>query len=200
MTDYTNFAEQILALKDADLKMRDQLIRKGRLGDGYDPEMEQLHCRNAASMDEIISAIGYPTIDLVGQEASEAAWLIVQHSIGNPGFMRKCALLMERDVRAGKVDPANLAYLLDRISVLEGRPQQYGTQFDWDENGELSPEPVDDRTQVDQRRKALGLNTLEEQTEVIRRRAAAENHQCPPDLEERKREMNDWRSRVGWIL
>lgn len=44
--------------------------------------MEQLHNRNAKILNDIIEAIGYPTIDKVGKEASEAAWLVIQHSIG----------------------------------------------------------------------------------------------------------------------
>ena len=44
---------------------------------------------------EIINATGYPTIDKVGKEASEATWLIIQHSIGQPEFMKKCAKQLE---------------------------------------------------------------------------------------------------------
>lgn len=93
-----------------------------------------------------------------------------------------------------------MAYLTDRIAVLEGKPQRYGTQFDWDENGELSPNFIDDLALVNQRRQALGLNTLEEQTAVIRGQAKRENQLSPTDLDKRKREMEEWKKTVGWTL
>ena len=82
--------------------------------------------------------------------------------------------------------------------MFEDKPQLYGTQFDWDENGELSPNFFDDLTQVDQRRKSIGLNTLEEQTAIMRRRAKDENHSPPADFEKRKQEIEKWKKRVGW--
>lgn len=53
--------------------------------------------------------------------------------------MKKSRELLENAVGENKADPGNLAYLTDRIAVFEGNPQLYGTQFDWDENGELNP-------------------------------------------------------------
>jgi len=49
-------------------------------------------------LNDIIEKIGYPTVEKVGEEASEAAWLIIEHSIGQPNFMRKCAELLEKAV------------------------------------------------------------------------------------------------------
>ncbi len=191
--------QQIIALKDADLAMRDRLIRNGQLSEGYHPEMAQLHNHNAAILDEIIGHIGYPTVGKVGQEASEAAWLVIQHAIGQPAFMKKCALLLAEAVDARQANPLNLAYLTDRIAVLEGNPQHYGTQFDWDENGMISPNAFDDLDNVDRRRKAIGLNTLEEQTALIRKRAAAENQTPPPDPVQWRQQADEWRRAAGWI-
>lgn len=194
-----HIAATIIALKEEDLQLRDQLAQNGQLGEGYHEEMKNLHNRNARILDDIIDAIGYPTIDKVGKEASEAAWLVIQHSIGQPGFMRKCAALLEEAVRKHLADPKNLAYLTDRIAVLEGKQQLYGTQFDWDENGELNPVLIDDLSQVNQRRKSIGLNTLEEQTEIIRRQAKEENQSPPADVEKRRLEADEWRKSMGWI-
>ena len=194
-TDYKSIAERIIELRDADLELRDRLIQNGQLGKGYDEEMAKLHNKNAKVLDKIIDAIGYPTIDKVGEEANEAAWLVIQHSIEQPSFMKKCAELLKDAVSENR---ANLAYLIDRIAVFEGKPQLYGTQFDWNKNGELSPNLFDDLTEVNQRRKAIGLNTLEEQTKVMRKRAKNDNQLPPADLEERKREMERWKKTVGW--
>lgn len=190
---------KIIDLKRQDLQLRDELIKKGTLSNGYDKAMEELHNRNAEILNDIIDTIGYPTTDKVGKEASEAAWLVIQHAIGQPGFMRKCRDLLENAVNENKANAINLAYLSDRIAVLEGQPQLYGTQFDWDESGELSPNAFDDLARVNQRRKLIGLNTLEEQTILIKQRVKSENQTPPEDLEKRKYEIDEWRKRVGWI-
>jgi hypothetical protein len=195
---YKTIANRIIGLKNADLKLRHKLVQNGQLWKGYNEEMAELHNRNARALDEIIVEIGYPTIDKVGVEANEASWLVIQHSIGQPDFMKKCVKLLEDAVDEGKGNPKNLAYLTDRIAVYEGKPQRYGTQFDWDENGELSPHHFDDLSKVNERRKSIGLNTLEAQTEVIRSRAKKENETPPADHEKREKEIAEWRKSVGW--
>lgn len=196
---YQDIATQIINLKNADLQLRDQLIQSRELDKGYHPEMEQLHNQNAALLNSIMDNIGYPTIDKVGEEASNAAWLIIQHAIGQPLFMKKCAQLLAQAVSEQQAHPQNLAYLTDRIAVFEDRPQLYGTSFDWDKEGVLSPNLFDDRAKVNQRRAAIGLNTLEEQTKIIRQQTQEENQYPPADFEKRKEEMDAWRRRVGWI-
>lgn len=197
--EFKEIAAKIIELKDADLALRDRLIEKGQLGNGYHEEMEDLHNRNAKELNTIIDSIGYPTIDKVGEHASEAAWLIIQHSIGQPGFMKKCAKLLQHVVDENKANPKNLAYLTDRIATYEGKPQRYGTSFDWDENGELSPKPFDNLAKVNQRRKSVGLNTLQEQTRIIRKQVEIENLTPPSDIEKRKQLFDLWRKKVGWI-
>lgn len=196
--DYKSIAEKIIDLKNADVALRDKLVQSGQLSEGYHEGMKELHNRNAQTLNDIIDTIGYPTIDKVGTEANKATWLIIQHSIGQPEFMKKCVDLLEIAVRENKADPINLAYLTDRIAVFEGKPQRYGTQFDWDENGNLSPNLFDDLNNVNDRRKSIGLNTLEEQTEIMRRHAKNENQLPPENYEKRKREIEEWKKDVGW--
>jgi len=196
--DHKSIAEKIIFLKNSDLALRDKLIQSGQLNNGYNEEMIELHNRNAKTLSEIIDTIGYPTIDKVGKEANESTWLIIQHSIGQPEFMKKCAKLLEIAVSENKADPKSLAYLTDRIAVFEGKEQLYGTQFDWDEYGNLSPNHFDDINKVNRRRKSIGLNTLEEQTEIIRRQAKDEKQSPPTDFEIRKQEIEEWKRNVGW--
>ncbi|WBV56949.1 hypothetical protein PFY10_00660 [Chryseobacterium daecheongense] len=196
---HNHFAERIIELKNEDLELRDQLIKRGELGEGYHKEMEQLHSRNAKKLNDIMDIIGYPGIDKLGKEASEAAWLIIQHAIGQPEFMRKCVRLLKDAVDEQKADPKNLAYLSDRIAVFEGKPQLYGTQFDWNENGEMVPNFVDNIAKVNERRKSIGLNTLEEQAAIIREQVKRENQLPPEDFSKRKNEVEAWKKKVGWI-
>lgn len=112
--------------------------------------------------------------------------------------MKKCVELLKNVVQKNQADPKNLAYLTDRIAVFEGKPQRYGTQFDWDENGNLSPNFFDDLIKVNERRKSIGLNTLEEQTAILRNQAKIENQSPPSDFEKRKQEKEAWKQDVGW--
>lgn len=196
---YNEIAERIIELKKEDLALRAELLKRGQLNEGYNAEMERLHNKNVEVLNDIIETIGYPSIDKVGKKGSEAAWLVIQHAIGQPDFMKKCLKLLERAVDENKADPINLAYLTDRIAVFEGRLQSYGTQFDWDENGVLSPNPFDDLVKVNQRRKFLGLHTIQEQTSLMRQRAENENQKPPIDLEKRRIAYDNWRKKVGWI-
>ncbi len=196
---YKEIATRLIALKNADLALREELITKHALGHGYNQEMATLHNQNAEKLNQIIDQIGYPTIDKVGKEANEAAWLIIQHAIGKPDFMKKCKTLLEKAVAENKSPKINLAYLTDRIAVFENKPQLYGTQFDWDQNAVLSPNTFDDLTKVNERRESIGLNTLEEQTAILRKQVAHENQTPPADFEQRKTEMELWKKSVGWI-
>ena len=52
--NYSEIAKEIIALQDADLKLRSELLRKGQMNDGYNPEMEKMHNLNADGLDKII--------------------------------------------------------------------------------------------------------------------------------------------------
>ncbi|EON74849.1 hypothetical protein ADIS_4681 [Lunatimonas lonarensis] len=192
-------AENIISLKNADLSLRERLIHNKQLYNGYHKEMEALHISNAEKLNEIIESIGFPTVEKVGKEANEAAWLIIQHAISQPEFMKKCLVLMQMEVKQTLHELRQKAYLSDRIAVFEGKPQQYGTQFDWDEDGLLSPSPFDDLEEVNERRWYIGLNSLEEQTAVVRNQARIDNQTPPSDLKARRREIDFWKEKVGWI-
>ena len=197
--NFEKYTDIILKLKEDDLILRAQLLEKNELNGGYNRIMEEMHNRNAGILNDIMDEIGYPTIDKVGTAASDAAWMIIQHAIGQPDFMKKSLVLLEEAVEKDEANPLNLAYLKDRIATFQGDFQLYGSAYDWDENGELSPKPYDDIDKVNQRRKALNLNTVEEQTQIMRDRLESENQKAPADMADRKKRYDEWRKKVGWI-
>jgi hypothetical protein len=67
----------------------------------------------------------------------------VQHAISLPQFQRQCLALLQAAVTRGEAPAWQVAMLTDRIRILEGRQQLYGTQFDWDANGQMSPLPIE---------------------------------------------------------
>ncbi len=154
---------ELLSMKEEDLRVRAELAADGFLFDGYHPRMEEIHRRNAARLREIIDEHGWPSESLVGENGAEAAWLIAQHAIGEPDFQRLCLKLLKAAADAGEVADWQPAYLEDRIRVFEGRPQLYATQFDIGDNGLPVPYEIEEPDSVDSRRRAVGLESLAEQ-------------------------------------
>lgn len=70
------------------------LGRSGALFDGYHPRMREVHERNAGRLGAILEAHGWPGRSLAGEDASAAAWLVLQHAIGNPSLQRRGLTLM----------------------------------------------------------------------------------------------------------
>jgi len=97
---------------------------------------------------------------MVGVEASNDAWLVAQHADHDLAFQKECLALL-KNIPREDISLNNIAYLEDRILVTEHKPQLYGTQFQG-RGSELKPQPIEDEAHVDERRKAMGLGTLEE--------------------------------------
>jgi hypothetical protein len=187
---------ELVALAEGDQSVRNELAADGSLGlHGYHPRMEAVHKENAARLGVIIEQYGWPGLTLVGEEGARAAWLIVQHAIGNPPFMRQCLSLLKQAVSNGEAVPWQGAMLEDRIRMYEGKPQIYGSQFQPDENGQLNPYQIEKPESVNDRRLAVGLNTIEERIAELRAQRARENISTPPDLEE---QFEKWLYSSGW--
>jgi hypothetical protein len=187
---------RLVEMARRDLECRAKLLNAGEMGDFYHPEMQKVHEAHAAELERIIAGGSWPGIGTAGPDGAEAAWLIAQHAIGRPHFQRACRVLLQQAVERGEAEAWQLAYLTDRIRVFEGKPQLYGTQFDWDEAGEMSPNPIEDAAGVDARRAALGLPPLAET--IAARRNEAESEPRPADLAKRRHEFEAWARSVGW--
>jgi hypothetical protein len=177
-----------------DTALREQLAGEGSLADAYHPKLRALHDHNAVRLAKVLDRQGWPGVSRVGARAADAAWLVLQHAIGHPDLQRRGLALLEDAARRSDAAWAQVAMLEDRIRVLEGRPQRYGTQFDWDDEGRLSPLPIEDEATVDARRARMGLDPLAEA--VARHRASAEPP--PPDPAARRAAMKRWLKETGW--
>ena len=153
---YPEIAEEITAMRDVDQDMREK-----NLGDDlWDEEVDK---RNTERMKEIIAEIGWPSASKVGKDASIAAWLLVQHADHDVNFQSHCLSLMQ-ELPADEVRSEDIALLTDRVRVNSEQPQIYGTQFRQVDRKHV-PKDIEDVEHVNERRKALGLDTLEENIE-----------------------------------
>jgi hypothetical protein len=194
----TALRDELLALEGEDRRVRAELIAAGELGDGYHPRMEAVHRRNAARLKEVIAAHGWPGNSLVGEEGAKAAWFILQHAIGEPALQRRGLELLRQAVAAGEAAAWQAAYLEDRVRFFEGRPQVYGTQYEWGDDGQLGPYPVEDVAGVDERRRSVGLWPLEENTRRMREDVARSGEEPPADPAGERRKLEEWVRSVGW--
>src|SRR5215472_14157219 len=65
---------ELVAMRQEDKEVRQELVDSGELGGSYVPRMEVVHRKNAARLRELIDSHGWPTVDLAGEDGAEAAW------------------------------------------------------------------------------------------------------------------------------
>lgn len=190
--------QELLAMDAEDQRVRDELARAGSLFHGYHPRMEEVHRRNAARLRQVIAAHGWPGRTLVGEDGAFAAWRILQHSIGEPPFMRGTLPLLWEAARAGEIPAWHAAFLEDRVRMYEGRPQLYGTQFFPGEDGAPQPHEIAEPADLDRRRAEVGLEPFSQRLAAMRAQAAAEPKLAPAERVRFLRDYEDWLRRTGW--
>jgi len=111
---------------------------------------------NMARLEQIISQYGWPGKSLVGDQASMAAFLVLQHA--DLPRQEKYLPMVQAAAEKGDVEKSYLAMLQDRVLMRQNKPQKYGTQL-WNDpsTGELGLYTIEDSVNVDQRRAEMGL-------------------------------------------
>ncbi|UTA81225.1 hypothetical protein J4377_07085 [Halomonas sp. XH26] len=123
-------------------------------------EQNEIDTRNTLRLREIVDAHRWPQKSEVGEEASKAAQLLVQHS----ALEHQKYLLpsIKEAVLQGEADASSMAMLEDDILVAEGNDQIFGTEITNSPDGGLMLYPVHDSENINARRLAVGLPTIEE--------------------------------------
>lgn len=173
--------DELIQMMKEDLRVRTELLDAGELEQPtprYHERMREVHHRNNTRMKAVIEESGWPGINLVEEDGAEAAWLIVQHAVLDPDFQRHCLQLLEQAAEAGMAEMWQVAYLKDRVLWSQGKEQVYGTHYEPGEDGEMVPCPTIAPEDVDERRRAVGLCPIEENTARIRQehREAMQKH------------------------
>lgn len=119
---------------------------------------------NAEALRTIVGRHGWPTADLVGEQASTAALMILLHA-PDRGFQLTCRDLIAEAVEDGRCPVVHHAYIADHCAVEQGKPQFYGTRVD---PRTLRPYPVVRPESVEERRADIGLGPLDQQTQALR--------------------------------
>lgn len=185
-------------MAEADRRLRQQLALSGELFDGYHPDMRVLHEANARELELAVDDEGWPSVAEIGDDGAEAAFLIALHAISRPAFQRRCLTLMKSAANRCDIPRHQPAILEDRIRAMEGRPQLYGTQLDWDDDGHLAPLPIEDEVEVDARRARVGLAPLAQTLAEAAEQARREGQHPPAEWLHCQHAMIEFAQQVGW--
>jgi hypothetical protein len=139
------------------------------------PKVEEVDQKNYPEVVRIYEKYGWPTFSLVGKEAANNYWLLVQHQ--KLEFQEKVLPALLRAVEAGEGSRMDYAYLYDRVMAGQGKPQHRGTQGGACKDGKATLLPIDDAAGLDQRRRDLRLQPIEEYKKMLDPYCATETPQ-----------------------
>lgn len=128
--------------------------------------MLEVDRENTEWIKAIVFEHGWIDVDRFGAEASNAAFLLVQHSQDLP-LMIAVLPRIEEDVRAGKLNGEPYALLYDRVQIKQDKKQKYGSQVVEDENGDPVVAPLEDPDRVEEYRREMGMLPMDEYIELV---------------------------------
>ena len=150
------------------MRVADQAVRRNfnYLDSEQVEKMRTVDAVNQKRLKKIITLIGWPSKDLVGENASSGAFFVAQHAGDDLGFMKEVFSHIEADYRKQKASPSHYALMYDRIKMLEGKPQRFGTQFNKNSSG-CRPWKIEEPEKVDEYRSQMGLDNLTVYTKKV---------------------------------
>ncbi|MBT8189323.1 MAG: hypothetical protein KJO29_02750 [Bacteroidia bacterium] len=130
------------------------------INDGTGLDVDEI---NRNRLKEIIAEYGFPTRKLVGKDAMEGIFFIIQHADGEKDWQKSQLPNIESAVIAGDMDGQSYAYLYDRIKINSGQEQVYGTQFSKYDPVKRIVElaPTENMEKLNERRMKVGMMPIE---------------------------------------
>ena len=137
-------------------------------------KLKYMDSLNLAKVEAIIKDYGYPGKSLVGEPANEAAWFVIQHNFDK---IESYFPILEKAGMAGEISMKQVAMSEDRMLMIKGQEQIYGTQgypnsVTVDSSNAVEYVmviwPIKDPLNVNERRKLIGFTTtVEESAELL---------------------------------
>lgn len=137
-----------------DLGEKDQNLRQN----GAPHPLEDF--KNLEVAVSIIEKCGMPTYENVYYEHIQALWLVFQHAAHR--YRKAYFPYFKEAVTRGELSASSLALMEDRILMMDGLPQKYGSQLRGDGNGSYLLHELDSPQYVDERRGKVGLGPLKD--------------------------------------
>ena len=126
---------------------------------------------NFIQIKNLFDKYGYLGYDKVGMESSHSFWLLVQHADRHPSFQDSVLSKMRIEAEKSNSSLIDYAYLIDRVKINSGQPQIYGTQMTLNPmRTSYEPKSVIEPDKLNDRRKQVGLNTIEDYIRTMNER------------------------------
>ncbi len=110
---------------------------------------------------QIFDTYGYPDYNMVDTAGVANFWLLVQHQTGDTTFQKDMLRALSVQVKRNLAPKWQYAYLKDKILVVTGHKQIYGTQYFLDDQTGLNKaKPLEDSINVEKLRKEMGMDSL----------------------------------------
>jgi len=149
--DCDNVSKKLQEAYALDQKMRQP-------GAKYDRGVDH---QNMTIVTSAIENCGVSKIKKLPKEDLEAIFFIVQHS--DLKYMKKYVSMLKELAEDGKIGMSAIAAMQDRILMLEGKPQRYGTQMTMNYvTKKLEVYSLENPEYVNKRRTEVGLGPLED--------------------------------------
>ena len=157
--------------------MKDQVFRSvykeaedklGKDSEAMEYFWEVVEQQDAILEKEVVSIIekyGWLGISQVGRLGNTTLWVVLQH--GSVASKEKYAPLLKASVLKKQSQAIHYARLIDRMLINSERPQLYGTQYEYDDDGKAIFFPIEAPELINRRRQELGLSTIQEFTQSL---------------------------------
>lgn len=161
---------ELIGIEDQTLRLMlpEAMNKFGHESEEYSYIWSLIHRQDSISLKKLINIIdnhGWLGKSRVGSTANQAIWLTLQHS--ELEIQEKYLPLLKESVAKGESEGWHLAYLQDRILMRKNQKQIYGTQALWDNDLKKNKiYPIEDLKNVNERRKKLGMDTVEASAEA----------------------------------
>ena len=142
-----------------------QAIKDFRAGKITASDLTEINRKNVTVVKNIITEIGFPTINLTSQKAYKAAILVVLHS-GDIDFLNE-SIKNLHDADPISIQKRDIAYMIDKSKVIQKLPQLYGTQYNIDKDGVLKYIDIEKPEDLEKRRAEYGMESFEGYKKVV---------------------------------
>lgn len=114
---------------------------------------------NTAFLKRLMAEVGWIDASRFGYLTANAAFILVQHSNDFP-LMLAALPRIQKDADSGGLNKEAYALLFDRLQLMLGEKQRYGSQVSFDKVGQPFLFPVEDPTAVAALRESMGMVPL----------------------------------------
>ena len=189
--------KKLISMSEAQDKAWEDITKSANRYGDVPESFVTLRSDNALALDEIIKEHGWTGTSLVGEDGASAAFRIARNATSHPNLMKTFLHHIKEAVASGEMKKIQEVLLEDCILYYEDKPQNCGTCFEWNSDGELIAN-VTSVENANALRKELGLASLEKALQLHKSELEKEAGGIPTDIIERKKDERAWKKSVGW--